>query len=83
MFIKKLHQQVICNHHEPIAHTPLGDLRGVKTEDAYIFREIQYAHARRFHLPEPAEAWEGVKDLGALGIPRTVYGTGGAGPAGR
>ena len=62
MFIKKLHQQVICNHHEPIAHTPLGDLRGVKTEDAYIFRGIQYAHARRFHLPEPVEAWEGVKD---------------------
>ena len=51
MFIKKLHQQVICNHHEPIAHTPLGQLRGVKTEDAYIFRGIRYAHARRFHLP--------------------------------
>ena len=62
MFIKKLHQQVICNHHEPIAHTPLGQLRGVKTEDAYIFRGIRYAHARRFHMPEAEEAWEGVRD---------------------
>ena len=62
MFIKKLHQQVICNHHEPIAHTPLGQLRGVKTEDAYIFRGIRYAHARRFRMPEPEAAWEGVKD---------------------
>ncbi len=62
MFIKKLHQQVICNHHEPLAHTPLGDLRGVRTEDAYIFRGIRYARARRFHMPEPVEGWEGIRD---------------------
>ena len=62
MFIKKLRQQVICNHHEPVAHTPLGDLRGVKTEDAYIFRGIQYATARRFHRPEPEQPWEGIRD---------------------
>lgn len=62
MFIKKLRQQVICNHREPVAHTPLGDLRGVKTEDAYIFRGIQYATARRFHRPEPEQPWEGIRD---------------------
>ncbi len=62
MFIKKLHQQVICNHREPLAHTPLGILRGVKTEDAFIFRGIRYARARRFHRPEPAESWEGIRD---------------------
>ena len=62
MFIKKLHQQVICNHHEPVAQTPLGKLRGVKTEDAYIFRGIRYASARRFHMPEPAQPWEGIRD---------------------
>ena len=62
MFIKKLHQQVICNHHEPVANTPLGQLRGVKTEDAYIFRGIKYANARRFHMPEPVESWDGIRD---------------------
>lgn len=62
MFIKKLHRQVICNHNEPIAETSLGKLRGVKTEDAYIFRGIKYAEAARFHMPEPAQPWEGVRD---------------------
>ena len=62
VFIKKLHQQVICNHHKPVANTPLGQLRGVKTEDAYIFRGIKYANARRFHMPEPVESWDGIRD---------------------
>ena len=62
MFIKKLHQQVFCNHHKPVANTPLGQLRGVKTEDAYIFRGIKYANARRFHMPEPVESWNGIRD---------------------
>ena len=62
MFIKKLHQQVFCNHHKPVANTPLGQLRGVKTEDAYIFRGIKYANARRFHMPEPVEPWDGIRD---------------------
>ena len=62
MFIKKLHRQVICNHNEPIAETSPGKLRGVKTEDAYIFRGIKYAEAARFHMPEPAQPWEGVRD---------------------
>ena len=62
MFIKKLHTQVICNHNEPVAVTPLGRLRGVKTEDSYIFRGIRYAQARRFHMPGPVPAWEGTRE---------------------
>lgn len=62
MYIRKLTKQVMCNYDGPIAHTPLGDLRGVMVEDGYIFRGIKYCNARRFHQPEPIQPWAGVKD---------------------
>ena len=62
MFIKKLTKQVICNPEEPVVCTPNGKLRGLIVDGTYVFRGIKYCEARRFHLPEPAKSWEGVKE---------------------
>lgn len=62
MFIKKLTKQVICNPDEPVVSTPNGKLRGLIVDDTYIFRGIKYADAKRFHMPEPVQPWEGIKD---------------------
>lgn len=68
MFIKKLTSQVICNPDEPMVETSKGKLRGLIVEGTYIFRGIKYADAKRFHMPEPVEPWQGVKDA-------IIYGT--------
>ena len=62
MFIKKLTRQVICNQDNPVASTKDGRLRGLIVDGTYIFRGIRYARAKRFHMPEPVESWEGIKD---------------------
>lgn len=62
MFIRKLTQQIICDHDQAIACTKQGKLRGVISDGTYIFRGIAYAKARRFHMPEPIEPWEGVRE---------------------
>lgn len=62
MFIKKLTKQVISNPDSPVVQTKAGKLRGLLTQDAYIFRGIRYAQAKRFHMPEPVAPWTGVKD---------------------
>ena len=62
MYMKKLTRQVLCNHTAPIVDTPKGKLRGLKSEDLYLFRGIQYATAGRFRQPEPVAPWEGVRD---------------------
>ncbi len=67
MFIKKLTKQVICNPDEPVVSTPNGKLRGLIVDDTYIFRGIKYADARRFHMPTPVKAWEGVKEVLSTG----------------
>jgi len=67
MFIKKLTKQVIHTYDKPIVQTKAGKLRGLIAEDTYIFRGVQYAKARRFHMPEPVEPWEGVKNASVYG----------------
>ncbi len=62
MFIRKLTQQIICDHDQAIAHTKQGKLRGIISDNTYVFRGIAYARAERFHMPEPIEPWEGVKE---------------------
>jgi len=68
MFVKKLVNQVICDPDNPVVQTPKGKLRGLIVDGTYIFRGIQYATARRFHMPEPIPAWERTKDA-------IIYGT--------
>ena len=67
MFIKKLTKQVVHTYDKPIVQTKAGKLRGLIAEDTYIFRGIQYATAKRFHMPEPVEPWEGVKNASVYG----------------
>ncbi len=67
MFIKKLTSQVIHTYDNPVVETTAGKLRGLIAEGTYIFRGVTYAKARRFHMPEPVEPWEGVKDAVVYG----------------
>ena len=46
----------------PIVETSKGKLRGVTYGEVNIFMGIEYAHARRFHMPEEPAPWEGVKN---------------------
>ena len=46
----------------PIVETRQGKLRGVTYGDVNIFMGIDYARAKRFHMPEEIEPWTGVKN---------------------
>ena len=61
MYPRKLTRSVISNPDYPVVETKYGKLRGLWEEDVFIFRGVQYAKAKRFHLPEAPDAWEGTK----------------------
>ncbi|MCM1026457.1 MAG: carboxylesterase family protein [Roseburia sp.] len=67
MFVRKLTQQIICDYDQAVVSTKQGKLQGVISDNTYIFRGVAYARARRFHMPEPVEPWEGVKEAIAYG----------------
>ena len=46
----------------PVVQTKQGKLRGVTYGDVNIFMGVEYAHAKRFHMPEEIPSWEGIKD---------------------
>ncbi len=52
---------------KPVVETKFGKLRGVTYGDVNIFLGVKYATARRFHMPEEQEPWEGVKNAYAHG----------------
>lgn len=52
----------ICRTEEPVVKTRYGKLRGYFLDDIYVFLGVQYAQAKRFHMPEEAQSWDGVKD---------------------
>ncbi|MEQ1820418.1 MAG: carboxylesterase family protein, partial [Terricaulis sp.] len=53
---------------QPVARTALGRVRGVQTGEVLSFKGIRYgAQPRRFHVPEPPQAWRGVRDAIAYG----------------
>lgn len=52
----------------PIVETPKGKLRGFRYDGVNHFYGIRYAKAKRFQMPEPVPAWEGVKDAGSYGM---------------
>jgi para-nitrobenzyl esterase len=62
-----------------VVQTPAGALRGVVAEDHRFFGGIPYAAPPlgplRWHAPEPAPAWQGVRDATHLG-PRCIQDTG-------
>lgn len=51
---------------DPVAHTPLGDMRGLDKHGVQSFRGIRYAYSTagdgRFAPPRPVEGWTGVHD---------------------
>ena len=52
----------------PVVQTPKGKLRGFRYDGVDHFHGIRYAKAKRFQMPEPVPAWEGVKDAGSYGM---------------
>ena len=54
--------QFVFERKRPVVETTKGKLRGVCYGDVNIFMGVPYAHAKRFHLPEEIEPWEGIKD---------------------
>lgn len=50
-----------CDFDFPVVETTFGKVRGYFLNDLFYFRGIEYAAARRFMLPEPPKAWDGVK----------------------
>lgn len=52
----------------PIVETPKGKLRGFRYDGVDHFYGIRYAKAKRFQMPEPVSAWEGIKDAGSYGM---------------
>ena len=62
MYIRELKNQVTLDYGVAEVETEKGWLRGVLSDGTYVFRGIQYAKAKRFHMPEPVEPWEGVKE---------------------
>ena len=62
VFPRKYTKQVISNLDDPVVQTAAGKLRGTNTGDGYIFRGVQYARAERFHMPEPVQPWDGIRD---------------------
>ena len=52
----------------PVVDTKQGKVRGYMDKRISIFKGIPYAKAKRFHAPEPVEAWKGVLDATSYGF---------------
>ena len=55
-------EQFVFENKRPVVETNKGKLRGVTYGDVNIFMGVEYAHAKRFHMPEEVEPWEGIKN---------------------
>ena len=62
MYPRQLTRQVISNPDYPVVQTRAGKVRGLWEEGTFLFRGVQYAQARRFHMPEPVSPWEGTRE---------------------
>ncbi|MCD7833960.1 MAG: carboxylesterase family protein [Lachnospiraceae bacterium] len=67
MYPKKLEAVVRSDPDFPIVNLKYGRLRGILTDEVYIFRGIPYAKAGRFCPPQEPESWEGVRNARAYG----------------
>ena len=71
MYIKKLKSKAISNPDYPVVNTKYGKLRGTWRDDCFVFKGIEYAKSKRFHLPTEPDKWEGIKDAVALVVNQT------------
>ena len=60
-------KQFVCND-STVVTTTKGKLRGFLFDGIYTFHGIRYAKAKRFQMPEPVDAWDGVKDALSYGM---------------
>ena len=67
-------RKFICNPDYPVVDTVWGKLRGFVLDGIFTFQGIQYAKARRFHMPEELEPWEGIKDATNYGCTAPTMG---------
>ena len=68
MYIRKLTRQIICDYGKAEVKTRAGWLRGIISDDTYVFRGVQYAEAERFHMPQPVKPWDGVREAIVFGF---------------
>ncbi len=54
--------QFVFEAERPVVQTKYGKLRGVTYGGLNIFMGVEYAHAKRFHMPEEPECWDGIKN---------------------
>ncbi|MBQ9047362.1 MAG: carboxylesterase/lipase family protein [Solobacterium sp.] len=59
--------EFICTSTEPAVQTKAGKVHGYRIDGIYTFKGIPYATAKRFHMPEPIQPWEGLLDTIAYG----------------
>ena len=57
----------VCTEDFPVVRTRAGLLRGYQADGTFYFLGVQYAEARRFHMPAPVPAWEGIRDAHSAG----------------
>lgn len=64
-----------CDNTTAVVQTQKGKVKGYEIDGVTVFKGITYARARRFHAPEPVEAWEGVFDATSFGYicPQPVF----------
>ena len=67
-------RQFISNPDYPVVETKWGKLKGFVLDGVFTFHGIQYAKARRFHMPEELEPWEGVKEATSYGCTAPTMG---------
>lgn len=63
-----MEHQFICDSKTAIVNTDKGTVKGYVYDGVHIFKGIPYAKARRFHAPEPVEAWTGTMDVTNYGF---------------
>ncbi len=68
-----LSKRFIHNHDYPIASTKDGLLHGYEWDGVLYFMGIRYAVAKRFHMPEPVEPWEGIRMASTPGPTAPVF----------
>ena len=57
-----------CDANTAVVQTDCGAVKGYVSDGLLIFKGIPYAHARRFHAPEPPAEWKGVLDATSYGF---------------
>lgn len=59
--------QYVFDPVKPVVETKFGKLRGVTYGDVNIFMGVKYAEAKRFHMPQDQQPWEGIKNAYTYG----------------